>query len=1405
MVLPAILSATRTAISFSASAAKATVGSLSTISRGVGALGDASSSLFDRTKQLGEGIFFAKQTYESLLGVASQAYNLLIKQNEDLNKSLLKSQTILAQSVNLYDQQGNKVESVRDKIMSFGDALREQRKVLEQDTKEIPGVTSAFTISVFDQVLQRYGQLQGQTREYGSDLEGLTQLSGNLTAALSNLNLTDQTQLVQEVRALLSGDVNNPDSTLSQTLGISKEEFNQLRASGQLVDGLNAKLKPFREGAALGAMSIGNEIENINDAIQIFTRSIGEELSQPVAEALNKARKALESVLTNQDLINKSKQFFNTILETALNFGEGLGKVVDIVNNIGLTRAVGDLFMMSADTLNNIVIAVNSGIDGLVNTTTSFVNIMTNAGQAIKKALDFLNPFDGNKESKVILEIDSPSLSALEKFVDRFNGGVRTIIDRIAENSALRFLFPEGLNEQFEKATTEILRINEKVNTELSANNTNLLTQATQNAESAQKAFNELEEKGVNSLIRSLQDTSELGTTLGSNKDERLETLSNYEAEIKRLNLDNEASILDSINRLKDAESNATTENAKERSDLARLVEFQVSSGIKNTTELGNKFSDAIVKTQEEIKRLQAQEGSIVGVEAKEKVRSDIQARQKELKELIKVQKEAGLSANFLNTSLVNLPKTSRTEKLTQDLDNGLRNLQEATNSAQISEAAGQLVKTIPNAVKEGTLSIEDARTLLSQLASDNRLNVQEQIQFQEQLTTVIQTQSQIRQSVLEAEKAVLQARLDIGTISQNDFNIQNQVLAIGKAKDDLNDLETKLNSLLVATEGVETSDVVQLREEIRQQTALVFSEESNLLKVNYEAVISDLQAESDRLSDLAKFAEQRIIAVKALNEQNMSSEAAQLEADISQRQILAQEIVDAKRQYLEVLNSPTPADNQGQLEKQKELRTRLLDIVTKQNELGKTDIEIQKAQNDLILSEVQARNTTSKLLEDKRNKLLILSGDINDEQVQSNELTQKELSIVSEIEALRKAVPSTLDEQKSIADQILQKENELLDVQVERVKKAQDLAKAQNESIQENSLSLMSRYIELENQALNLANSRLDKELQILEAKKSAAQTTIQSETAKLAELEKAKEEEAAKGSIFATKEELAIGNEINKVKNNISKAEREQAQAERKSKAKEAEKKANEKQIGLTSIDSQAQKQVFDLQKKLDDINKQEKKLFDSKALTEEQAKNFDTQRRQIKQELVLVNKEKGLGFDKLVEEGTISKSEAENLKKTEKERLKNLNPEDLKPNFEEGSVDDSMTISNASISIDSANISGLEGGKNSGDLENKAGTKSYKEALDLSQSKAVEILTDPNLSVSKIKDIGKTNANVSEAINKIDKPVQKGDVKQDGQASQNQVNNTKTENNTENVTILNQWSSLSDVRALARTKGI
>jgi len=262
----------------------------SLLSFGQGALGQTIGTLNLLGVELGASeeqlkkLNAAAGAAQGVFSLLNQIFGVFVQSNEALNQQLLASQGLLANNVNVFDLYGNKVTDLREKLESTRGLLKDTIKELEKDTQQLVGVTTEDVNAAFNIVLRNIGDIQGQSKK--STLDAAKDITADIVAAAGALGL-GRDQIAQEARALLSGDVNNPDALLSQSLGLDKGVVAQKKAQGEYIDFLQEKLASFREANALAADSLTGVSSNITDFFQRITRVAGEDALKPITDALN--------------------------------------------------------------------------------------------------------------------------------------------------------------------------------------------------------------------------------------------------------------------------------------------------------------------------------------------------------------------------------------------------------------------------------------------------------------------------------------------------------------------------------------------------------------------------------------------------------------------------------------------------------------------------------------------------------------------------------------------------------------------------------------------------------------------------------------------------------------------------------------------------------------------------------------------------------------------------------------------------------------------------------------------------------------------------------------------------------------------------------------------------------------
>jgi hypothetical protein len=252
------------------------------------------------------GLEDVTEAYRIVTRAAQQFYGTVITSNIELQAIIRQSATVLAAQSDFFDGAGNEIDEVTKKFDFLSNRLQTIQREIELETRDIVGATDETTNKVLEQVISNFGKLRGQSKKFADELDGVTPLVVNLTSALKTFSIPDF-QIPQEIRSLLEGDVNNPDSRLAQqlsSLGLSKEAVNQAKAAGTYYDVLLEKTKTFADFNVVGAKTIENSFSVIKDTLSQFAREIG---ADPTLGLQNGLAKIIEIISDSGFTENLSK------------------------------------------------------------------------------------------------------------------------------------------------------------------------------------------------------------------------------------------------------------------------------------------------------------------------------------------------------------------------------------------------------------------------------------------------------------------------------------------------------------------------------------------------------------------------------------------------------------------------------------------------------------------------------------------------------------------------------------------------------------------------------------------------------------------------------------------------------------------------------------------------------------------------------------------------------------------------------------------------------------------------------------------------------------------------------------------------------------------------------------------
>lgn len=264
-------------------------------------------------------IFFFREAVQTLVGSISglvAPFREAVESAEAFNQNLLQTRILFSANTRSFDAFGNEIFDFQKRIAATREEFAQLQKDLEISTQSIAGLTTAGLNEILAQTTQNIANLQGQSTRFVSDVDILRNLVPQLAAALGTLQI-DSFQVPQELRALLTGDVSNPDALVAQRLGLTRTEVDQARAQGRFVDLLEERLAPLVAGNQLAANSLTNIISNFQDINERLQRGLGEGLLEPLTTNLGAAFAEItvgdESIQNLNETLSETQRRLNAI------------------------------------------------------------------------------------------------------------------------------------------------------------------------------------------------------------------------------------------------------------------------------------------------------------------------------------------------------------------------------------------------------------------------------------------------------------------------------------------------------------------------------------------------------------------------------------------------------------------------------------------------------------------------------------------------------------------------------------------------------------------------------------------------------------------------------------------------------------------------------------------------------------------------------------------------------------------------------------------------------------------------------------------------------------------------------------------------------------------------------------
>jgi hypothetical protein len=134
--------------------------------------------------------------------------------------------------------------------------------------------------ATFGQLLETLKGVSGAAFAANIDIDRQVKLVVLLSQAMKSL--VPPEQLLQESRALLTGNVGNVNAQAAQALGIKAADIEKAKAQGQLYEYLEGKLAAFAVAGERASSNYSTALSNLGDAFEVFRAKA----SAPVFDAL---------------------------------------------------------------------------------------------------------------------------------------------------------------------------------------------------------------------------------------------------------------------------------------------------------------------------------------------------------------------------------------------------------------------------------------------------------------------------------------------------------------------------------------------------------------------------------------------------------------------------------------------------------------------------------------------------------------------------------------------------------------------------------------------------------------------------------------------------------------------------------------------------------------------------------------------------------------------------------------------------------------------------------------------------------------------------------------------------------------------------------------------------------------
>lgn len=193
-------------------------------------------------------------------------------------------------------------------------------------------IAADTTNATFSQLLGTYQATTGALFAAGiADAQQQVRTISLLANAVSSV-ITDKSQLVQESRAILTGNI-TPDAMAANTFGITSADIARAKEAGKLVEYLEQKLGAFAEVGERGASTYAIALDTLEASLE----SLAGEVAKPIFEELRGSFISLNEELNKPEVVEHLRSLGVAVAEITKG---GLAMLSWVIENIHLLKAM---------------------------------------------------------------------------------------------------------------------------------------------------------------------------------------------------------------------------------------------------------------------------------------------------------------------------------------------------------------------------------------------------------------------------------------------------------------------------------------------------------------------------------------------------------------------------------------------------------------------------------------------------------------------------------------------------------------------------------------------------------------------------------------------------------------------------------------------------------------------------------------------------------------------------------------------------------------------------------------------------------------------------------------------------------------------------------------------------------